>query len=79
MKSTKGRTCDICGSDIPQGEKYRRVTMEPEAAAILLEARDADLVPDMSQDKDGKVNIDICLECHMNMGPAVKENEKKNH
>jgi hypothetical protein len=50
--------------------------MKPEAAALLLETNDPELVPNMCQDASGMVTMDICLECHMNMGPDATLNER---
>jgi hypothetical protein len=69
------RICDVCGGEIPKGTTSRVAKIRPEAAAIFLETNDPDMVPTWMQNPDGTVRIDVCLECHMNMGEALNTEE----
>lgn len=69
------RICEVCGDEIPKGTKYRVSNMRPEGAAMLLELSDTDLIPTWTQNPDGKVRLDICLDCSISMGhpPDIKK------
>ena len=43
----------------------------------IMEASEPDLVPTTTIDTQGNIRLDICLECHMNMG-GVKGTETVN-
>jgi len=64
------RSCDVCGASIPKGEKYVVSKVPREKARLFLEAMEAN--PEMSAtvtpDSQGNLRLDICLDCHMNMG-----------
>ena len=64
------RLCDVCGSTIPKGEKYA-VNVIPRADAEQWKRANA-IEPDMAatftEDSQGRIRLDICLECRMNMG-----------
>ena len=62
------RECDVCGSVIPKGTTYRYAKISPDKAALLLDTSDPDMTPTWTQESDGTVRIDICLECHISMG-----------
>jgi hypothetical protein len=62
------RECDVCGSVIPKGTTYRYAKISPDKAALLLDISDPDMTPTWTQEADGTVRIDICLECHISMG-----------
>lgn len=77
MLKDNDRLCDVCGSDISKGENYR-VSMVPEQNALLFKsiidsAPHPDLVPTTTADPKGNIRLDICLECHMNMGLQATE------
>ncbi|MEW6117162.1 MAG: hypothetical protein AB1553_09720 [Nitrospirota bacterium] len=75
MLRSDSRICDICGSEIPKGETYRKAAISPEAARVLLDTADIDMVPTLTQEMNGMVNLDICLECHMSMGTIPSTTE----
>ena len=56
------RECDVCGSVIPKGTTYRYAKISPDKAALLLDISDPDMTPTWTQEADGTVSIDICLE-----------------
>jgi len=60
--------CDICNSVIPKGTKYRVSKITPDKAALLMGIPDPEMMPNWTQEPDGRVRIDICLECHISMG-----------
>ena len=62
------RKCDICDSIIQKGTTYRVSRITPDRAAFLLDIPDPEMMPTWTQEPDGKVRIDICLECHISMG-----------
>jgi len=61
------RKCDICGSVIPKGTTYRVSRITPDKAALLLDISDPYIMLTWIQEPDGRVRIDICLECHISM------------
>lgn len=63
------RTCDTCGETIPPASTYYEGRTTAEAAAPLLDAEDARLVPTFAQEADGEVVFDLCGDC-----VAVSEN-----
>ena len=60
-------SCDLCGVEIPLGERMRRdVSLDSaEVLMIALENVDSDL--EFMQNEDGTVAIDTCLECYTRM------------
>lgn len=68
------RKCDICGSVIPKGNTYRVSTITPDNAPLLLDISDPHMMPTWTQEPDGRVRIDICIQCHISMGkiPATE-------
>ena len=62
------RKCDICGSVIPKGSTYRVSRISPDKAILLLDVPDPEMWPTWTQEADGTVRLDICLECHISMG-----------
>ena len=73
MISENGRFCDVCEEEIPKETKYRKVSMKPEAAALLGAFGDPELIPTSTKNQDGTVSMDICLTCSMSMGGAPSE------
>ena len=69
------RICDVCGEDIPKCDIYRVATITPEVADVFLNLRDKDLVPTWTQNYDGTVSLDICLDCHLSMGDQIESIE----
>jgi hypothetical protein len=61
------RKCDICGEEIPAGTTYRVNKMSPETAALMLDITDPDCMPTWTQEPDGTVRMDICLDCDLGM------------
>ena len=59
--------CDICGSVIPKGTFYRCAKISPDKATLMLDVSGPDIMPTWTQEPDGTVRIDICLECHISM------------
>jgi len=72
------RICDVCGSKIPKGETYRSVTITAESAAIFFKTSDKNLVPTWTQNPNGTVRLDICLDCHLSMGGKIRSEERIN-
>ena len=68
MIDRETRKCDICGSFIPKGTTYRVARIAPDKVALLLDIPDSEMMPVWTQEPDGRVRIDICLECHISMG-----------
>ncbi len=62
------RKCDICNSVISKGTTYKVSRITPDKATLLLDIPDPEMMPTWTQEPDGKVRIDICLECHISMG-----------
>jgi len=62
------RKCDICDSIILKGTTYRISRITPDKVALLLDIPNPEMMPTWSQESDGRVRIDICLECHISMG-----------
>ena len=64
------RSCDVCGSEIPTGERYV-VSKIPKHRLQLIEELmpgiEPDMRPTMAVDSQGNLRLDICLDCHMNM------------
>lgn len=64
------RSCDVCGSEIPKGERYV-VSKIPKHRLQLIEELmpgiEPDMRPTMDVDSQGNPRLDICLDCHMNM------------
>ena len=68
MLRDSSRVCDVCGETMPPRSTYSIATLPPEKAAILLEVGDAELLPTWTQNLDGTVRLDVCLDCYMSMG-----------
>lgn len=68
------RVCDVCEGEIPKGETYRITRLLPEQAQLFLDTQiqDVDMLPTWTQEENGKVRLDICLECHISMGNELK-------
>lgn len=66
MLTSGVRSCDVCDDEIGRGATYYRANLRPEAAAMLIEA--GEFSPTFSQNPDGTVRLDICLDCYGNMG-----------
>ena len=64
------RSCDVCSSEIPTGERYV-VSKIPKHRLQLIEELmpgiEPDMRPTMDVDSQGNLRLDICLNCHMNM------------
>lgn len=67
MLSRDGRHCDVCGEGIPRNVPYRVGRITADAAAMLLDTDDPDLVPTWTQLLDGTVQLDFCLWCYSSM------------
>ena len=72
------RICDICSGEIPKGETYRAATIVPKVATIFFSTKGKDLMPTWTQNPNGTVRLDICLDCHLSMGEKIKSEEKSN-
>ena len=71
MMKDNNRVCDVCDSVIPKGETYRVSTVPKRNAELFrstMERVPSDLVPTASVDSKGNIRLDICLDCHLNMG-----------
>ncbi len=67
------RVCDVCGEEIPKGQKFRKSTMSTRAANLLSESGDPDLTPTSTVNDDGTVTMDICLTCTVAMGKLASD------
>jgi hypothetical protein len=70
------RQCDVCNGLIPKGEKYRVSTVTKDQALLfrsLIEASEPELAPTTTVDSQGNMRLDICLECHLNIGAKGTE------
>jgi hypothetical protein len=76
MLKNSSRICDVCGGKIPKGTTYRAATITQEAAMLFLSITDIDLLPTWTQNLDGTVRLDICLDCHLSMGTSIKTREE---
>jgi len=74
MLKDEARICDVCGDDIPKGEKYR-VAVVPQRTADIFRAmtaeQDPDLIPTSTVDPRGNIRLDMCLACHLSMAPKI--------
>ena len=70
------RSCDLCGSEIPEDEPYV-VSNIPKPRLHIIEALmpgiEPDMRPSMDVDSEGNLRVDICLNCHMNMDVPAAE------
>ena len=61
------RSCDVCGSEIAQGERYV-VSKIPKHRLQLIEELmpgiEPDMRPTMDVDSQGNLRLDICIDCH---------------
>ena len=57
------RLCDICTEPIPKGKVYRVGYTTPDAAAAIIDTDNPAVVPTWTQDEDGIVRFDVCLDC----------------
>lgn len=73
MLKDGGRVCDVCGEEIPKGQKFRKSTMPAHAATLLPATDDPDLIPTWTVNDDGTVTMDICLMCTVSMGKLVPD------
>jgi hypothetical protein len=62
------RICDICGDVIPDDEKFLTSFVPPEEASIFIETEDLELTPTWTPMDDGKIKLEICLDCDLTMG-----------
>ena len=69
------RYCDICESEIPHGQKFRSVNCKPEAMLIFQATEDPELKPTWSENADGTIMVEICLDCVMGMGTILPGSE----
>ena len=70
MVKNSVRFCDECADEIPKGDKYSLRMMPAEAAVLLLDVEDTDLVPTWTQNADGTVRLEICATCCLSTGNA---------
>ena len=64
------RSCDVCGSEIPKGERYvvSKITKHRlQFIEDLMPGIEPDMLPVMDMDAQGNLRLDICLACHLNM------------
>ena len=72
MKENGVRICDVCAGEIPSGETYRLVIIAKDKMGAFLSMvpiDDPEQMPTWSQDNQGNITFDICLECSVSMGP----------
>lgn len=69
MVKDNKRICDICNVEIPKGTTYQARTLAPEQAAMFfaIEVHDPDMLPNWTQNPDGTVQMDICMDCYLSM------------
>ena len=82
MLNGNERQCDVCGSEIAKGEKYRLSVVSKKNAgvfrSIMQSESDPDLIPTSTEDAKGNIRLDICLDCYMHMGSRVGGTEAVN-
>lgn len=76
MRSGEQRFCDVCEAEIPHGEKFRRVVCRPEAAEMFRATDDPKLQPTWTENADGTVTVEICLDCVLGMGKIPPGSER---
>lgn len=67
-KTTSAR--DVCGSEIPTGERYVVRKIPKQRLQIIEELTtgiEPGMRPTMDVDSEGNLRLDICLNCHMSM------------
>ena len=67
MISNGRRICDICGDVIPDDEKFLASFVPPEEASIFIETKELELTPTWTAMEDGKIMLEICLDCELTM------------
>ena len=68
MISNGRRICDICGDVIPADEKFLTSFVPPAEASIFIETKELELTPTWTRMDDGKIMLEICLDCDLTMG-----------
>ena len=61
------RICDICGDVIPDDEKFLTSFVPPEEASLFIETEELELTPTWTAMDDGKIMLEICLDCDLTM------------
>jgi hypothetical protein len=73
MLNGSSRLCDLCACEIPNGVKYRLTVVPREQADLFRELLESisepDMIPTTTLDAEGNIRMDICLECHLSLGP----------
>ena len=66
------RTCDVCGETISKGQKYAFTVIPKEKRYMLASLNEAspEVKPTFTQDAEGKIRLEIGLDCKMNMGTS---------
>ena len=70
------RSCDVCGSAIPKGERYvvsKFTKHRLQVIEQLMPGIEPDMRPTMDVDSQGNVRLDIRIDCHMNMSVSGTE------
>ena len=75
MKSGEERYCDVCEAEIPRGQTFRRVICRPEAALMFGATDDPELRTTWTENPDGTVTVEICLDCVLGMGKVPPGSE----
>ena len=75
MVKNGARYCDCCEEEIPKGVKFKHAFPEKEQLAFLQTQDDPDIKFTWTEHQGGKISMDICLECVLNMGPMPGEEE----
>jgi hypothetical protein len=73
MVSKGVRICDVCGETIPRTQKYavNLISRQKRGLFLSLNQVDPELKATFTEDADGTVRLEICLDCKMNMSTAA--------
>ena len=61
----------MCNSEIPRGQKYCVSTVSKHKAHLfrsIMANVSPDPIPTATEDAEGNIRLDICLDCYMHMG-----------
>ena len=69
MVQDNQRSCDVCGAEIPNCEKYVVSKVRKNKVPLFQEMMEAkpELAATTTLDANGNLRLDICLDCQMNM------------
>jgi hypothetical protein len=65
------RRCDACEEVIPRRTTYNKSTVRPDRAAWV-KAMFASAGVSFTENPDGSLTVDLCLECYSHMGLGLR-------